>query len=93
VTTTRRSPLLPHVPTLAEAGAEGFDFPIWYGLWAPAETPAPVVAELAAAVARSLRSPELASRLEEHGAQILLLTQTEFADMVSREVARAVRLA
>jgi tripartite-type tricarboxylate transporter receptor subunit TctC len=51
------------------------------------------VVELAAAVARSLRSPELASRLEEHGAQILLLTQTEFADMVTREVGRAVRLA
>jgi tripartite-type tricarboxylate transporter receptor subunit TctC len=93
VTTARRSLLLPHVPTLAEAGAEGFDFPIWYGLWAPAETPAPVVVELAAAVARSLLSPELASRLEEHGAQILLLAQTEFADMVTREVARAVRLA
>ena len=93
VTAARRSPLLPDVPTLAEAGAEGFDFPIWYGLWAPAETPASVIAELAAAVSEALRSPELASRLEEHGAEILRLTQTEFADFVTSEVARARRFA
>jgi tripartite-type tricarboxylate transporter receptor subunit TctC len=93
VTANRRSPLLPDVPTLAEVGAEGFDFPIWYGLWAPAETPAPVVAELAAAVSEALRSPELASHFEKHGAEILRLTQTEFADFVTSEVARARRFA
>ena len=93
VTATRRSPLLPDVPTLAEVGAEGFDFPIWYGLWAPAETPAPVIAELAAAVSEALRSPELASRFEKHGAEILRLTQTEFADFVTGEVERARRFA
>jgi tripartite-type tricarboxylate transporter receptor subunit TctC len=93
VTAARRSPLLPDVPTLSEVGAEGFDFPIWYGLWAPAETPAPVVAELAAAVSEALRSPELALRFEEHGAEILRLTQTEFGDFVTCEVARAGRFA
>ena len=93
VTAGRRSPLLPGVPTLAEAGAEGFDFPIWYGLWAPDETPAALVAEHAAAVSKALRSPELASRFEEHGADILRLTQTEFADFVTSEVARARRFA
>ena len=36
VTTARRSTLLPEVPTIAEAGVAGFDFPIWYGVWAPA---------------------------------------------------------
>jgi tripartite-type tricarboxylate transporter receptor subunit TctC len=67
--------------------------PIWYGLWAPAETPAPVIAELAAAVSEALRSPQLASLFEEHGAEILRLSQTEFADFVTSEVARARRLA
>ena len=43
VTTARRSALLPEVPTIAEAGVAGFDFPIWYGIWAPAGTPAAVV--------------------------------------------------
>ena len=93
VTAAQRSPLLPRVPTLAEAGAEGFDFPIWYGLWATADTSAPLVAELAGAVSESLGSPELASRLEEHGAEILRLTQSEFAEFVRSEVERARRLA
>jgi tripartite-type tricarboxylate transporter receptor subunit TctC len=93
VTAARRSPLLPRAPTLAEAGAEGFDFPIWYGLWAPVATPAPVVEELSAAVTRSLQSPELASRLKEHGAEILRLTRTEFEELVRSEAARARRLA
>ncbi len=92
VTATRRSPLMPDVPTLAEAGVEGFDFPIWYGLWAPAGVPEPVAAELAGAVSEALRSPELASRFEEHGAEILRLTRKDFADFVTREVARAARL-
>ena len=46
VSTSRRSRLLPTVPTLAEAGANAFDFPIWYGLWAPVGTPARTVGEL-----------------------------------------------
>jgi len=40
VSTARRSRLLPDVPPLTEAGVAGFDFPIWYGIWAPAQTPA-----------------------------------------------------
>jgi len=39
VTTKSRSTLLPDVPTIAESGAAGFDFAIWYGIWAPARTP------------------------------------------------------
>jgi len=46
VSTARRSSLLPEVPTIAEAGVAGFDFPIWYGLWAPAGTPAGVIDNL-----------------------------------------------
>lgn len=41
VTTAKRSTLLPDVPTIAEAGLAGFEFPIWYGIWVPAGTPAP----------------------------------------------------
>jgi tripartite-type tricarboxylate transporter receptor subunit TctC len=92
VTAARRSPLMPEVPTLAEAGADGFDFPIWYGLWAPARTPAPIVAEVAGAVSESLSSPDVVSQLEEHGVEVLRLTQTDFAEFVTSEVARAARL-
>ena len=92
VTAARRSPLLPDVPTLAEAGAGGFDFPFWYGLWAPAGTPARIVTEVAEAVSESLSSPDLAEQLAEHGAEVLRLDQTEFAAFVASEVARAFRL-
>jgi len=47
VTTKSRSPLLPEVVTIAEAGVPGFDYPIWYGVWVPAGTPAAVVDKLA----------------------------------------------
>src|SRR6476620_4408975 len=86
VTAARRSPLLPEVPTLAEAGADGFDFPIWYGLWAPARTPLSIVKEVAEAVSEWLSSPDVVSQLAEHGADGLRLTQTDFAAFVASEV-------
>jgi tripartite-type tricarboxylate transporter receptor subunit TctC len=92
VTAARRSPLMPGVPTLAEAGADRFDFPIWYGLWAPAGTPEPIVTGVAEAVSESLSSSAVASQLAEHGAKALRLTQTDFAEFVASEVARAARL-
>lgn len=66
VSTARRSRLLPEVPTLAEAGATGFDFPIWYGIWAPAGTPAGVVHKLSEDIARALTEPDLRDWLVEH---------------------------
>jgi tripartite-type tricarboxylate transporter receptor subunit TctC len=54
VTTKKRSSLLPDVPTIAEAGVAGFDYPIWYGVWVPAGTPAGVVEKLANDIARVL---------------------------------------
>ncbi len=58
VSAAQRSPLLPELPTLAEAGAVGFDFAIWYGVWGPAATPPSRVAQLAAAIAEALRASQ-----------------------------------
>src|SRR5437763_126561 len=58
VTTKKRSSLLPEVPTIAEAGVSGFDWPIWYGVWVPAGTPAGVVDKLAQDIARTLATPD-----------------------------------
>ena len=66
VSSARRSSLLPEVPTIAEAGVAGFDYPIWYGVWAPAGTPAVVVKKLAKDIARAM--PEMRDWLAEHGA-------------------------
>ncbi len=93
VTTKKRSSLLPDVPTIAEAGVSGFDYPIWYGLWVPAGTPAAVVDKLAKDIAQVLAAPELRAWLEEHGANRMSMTQPEFARFVVSESENASRIA
>jgi tripartite-type tricarboxylate transporter receptor subunit TctC len=85
VSTARRSRLLPDVPTLAEAGATGFDFPIWYGLWAPARTPAEVVSNLSKSVALVLAEPALRDRLAGHDADPMTMAQMDFHRFVLSE--------
>lgn len=67
VTSAVRASSLPEVPTIAEAGLSGYDASSWYGLLAPAHTPAPIVATLQAAVAKATRNPELRQRLLSEG--------------------------
>jgi tripartite-type tricarboxylate transporter receptor subunit TctC len=89
VSSAQRSQLLPDVPTLQEVGAVDFDFPIWYGIWAPSATPAPRVKELNDGIGAALGAPELRSLLREHGAQPMQMTRREFADFVISERDRA----
>lgn len=85
VTTKKRSSLLPEVPTIAEAGVPSFDFPIWYGVWVPAGTPAGVVEKLANDIGRVLAAPDLRDQLAKHGADPMSMTQPEFARFVQSE--------
>jgi tripartite-type tricarboxylate transporter receptor subunit TctC len=90
VSSLRRSSLLPEVPTIAEAGVAGFDYPIWYGVWAPAGTPAVVVNKLADDIARAM--PEMRDWLAEHGADRMSMTQAGFARFVLGESESAARI-
>jgi tripartite-type tricarboxylate transporter receptor subunit TctC len=92
VTTVRRSTLLPQVPTIAEAGVAGFDFPIWYGIWAPAGTPGGVVDKISKDIARVLAGRDLRDWIATHGAEPMSMTQQEFARFVQSESESAVRL-
>jgi len=85
VTTARRSILLPQVPTFAEAGVAGFDFPIWYGIWVPSATPPGVVDKLSRNVGRVLAGPNLRDWITKHGGEPMIMTQPEFARFVLRE--------
>jgi tripartite-type tricarboxylate transporter receptor subunit TctC len=85
VSSARRSPLLPDVPTIAEAGVPGFDYSIWYGIWAPAGTPAKVVDKVARDIAQVLSAPDLRQWLAEHGAEPMSMTPRAFADFVASE--------
>jgi tripartite-type tricarboxylate transporter receptor subunit TctC len=92
VSTIKRAGLIPDVPTIAETGILGFDFPIWYGVWAPAGTPPDVVAKLSADITRALGSAELRGWMDDHGANPMAMTQPEFIRFVEREGERAKRL-
>jgi tripartite-type tricarboxylate transporter receptor subunit TctC len=92
VTTKKRSSLLPEVPTIAEAGVPGFDFPIWYGVWVRAGTPAAVVEKLAKDIARVLAVPDLRDQLAKHGFDPMSMTQPEFVRFVQSESESATRI-
>jgi tripartite-type tricarboxylate transporter receptor subunit TctC len=83
VTTARRSTLLPQVPTIAEAGAAGFDFPIG--------TPAGVVDKLSKDIWRVLAGPDLRDSVTKHGGEPMSMTQPEFARFVQAESESAAR--
>ncbi|HYC47310.1 MAG TPA: tripartite tricarboxylate transporter substrate binding protein [Burkholderiales bacterium] len=68
VTTAQRSPALPNVPTVAEAGVPGFEFDTWYGIFAPGGTPRAVRERVAADVARAIGSADVKEKLAFRGA-------------------------
>jgi tripartite-type tricarboxylate transporter receptor subunit TctC len=84
----KRSNLMPEVPTMKEAGVEGVEVTIWYGVLAPAATPREIVDTLAAAVIKAARSPDIRSRLLEQGAEPIGNTPEEFARQLREETAR-----
>jgi tripartite-type tricarboxylate transporter receptor subunit TctC len=78
----KRSPLLPQVPTVAEAGVPGYEFTNWFGLVVPAQTPKPVIQKLHADVSKVLQSPELRGELEKMGADVINNTPEQFGEQI-----------
>jgi tripartite-type tricarboxylate transporter receptor subunit TctC len=88
VTTSRRSPALPDVPTVAEAGVPGYEATSWFGLLAPAGTPADVVARLNGAIVKALADPEVQKKLAEQGAETHGEKPEQFAAFIQSETAK-----
>jgi tripartite-type tricarboxylate transporter receptor subunit TctC len=88
VTTAQRSPALPDVPTIAEAGVSGYEATSWFGLLAPAKTPAPVVAKLNASILKALADPDVKKKLLEQGAEPAGETPTQFAAFIASETVK-----
>lgn len=84
----RRSDLLPDVPTMKEAGVEGVEVVVWYGVLAPAGTPREIVSVLANAIARTARSPDVKQRLVDQGSEPVGNTPEEFGVLLRNEVAK-----
>jgi tripartite-type tricarboxylate transporter receptor subunit TctC len=88
VTTPKRSPLLPNVPTVAESGFPDYDVRPWYAVLAPAGTPANVVAKLNAAIAAALKAPEVEAKLRNLGLEPEPSTPEELASFLQADTAR-----
>jgi len=89
----KRIEALPAVPPVAEAGVPGYEAMQWYGLAAPAGTPAPVIARLNAEAVKALQSDEMKEKLALDGAQPVGSTPAEFAALIRSELAKWTRVA
>ena len=88
VTTTKRWPLAPDIPTLAEEAIPGFEVTAWDGLWAPAGTPKEIIATLNAAARKALTDPQLVDALLKSGAEPVPSTPEELGTFVASELPR-----
>jgi tripartite-type tricarboxylate transporter receptor subunit TctC len=86
VSTARRTSALPDVPTVAESGAPGFEFTLWFGIWGPAGMPAALVDKINKDVNRALADPGVREQLAKLGNDTMIMTPTEFSQFVRREV-------
>lgn len=84
----KRSAQLPEVPTMAEAGVKGVDVVVWYGLLAPAATPAAIVNTLAGAISKATKDADTRQRLLDQGADPIGSSPDEFAKLLKLEVTR-----
>jgi len=88
VTSTHRSPLLPDVPTMAQAGVPGMDVAAWYGVLAPAGTPAPIVAKLNAVIVHAVSGEPLKSQLVNLGSDPVTYTPAGFHQYLAADTQR-----
>jgi tripartite-type tricarboxylate transporter receptor subunit TctC len=88
VTSAKRSPSFPEIPTAIESGLPGFEITSWYGLWVPAGTPPAIVLKLQAAVVKVFEDPQMRETWFKLGAEPGGSTPEEFRDLVSRDVAK-----
>lgn len=81
----KRSPLLPDVPTVAESGVAGYEFTNWFGLVAPAKTPADVISKINQDVIRVLAQPDLHTQLEKMGATVIANSSSQFEQQIQSD--------
>ena len=85
IASAQRASTLPDLPTSAEAGLPGYDYSIWFGLSAPAKTPASIVAFLNARLAEALRTPAVLERMTALNAEVSSTSPAEFESFISAE--------
>jgi tripartite-type tricarboxylate transporter receptor subunit TctC len=86
VTTEKRSPSMPELPTIAETGVKGYEAGSWYGLSAPAGTPKPIIDRLHAETLKVMALPDIKERLFKAGFEVVTSTPEEFAAFTKSEI-------
>jgi tripartite-type tricarboxylate transporter receptor subunit TctC len=92
VSAAKRAPSLPDVPTLSEAGLPGFEIMSWFGLLAPAGTPAPIVARLNAETVKALARPDVQATLAAQGLEVAPGSPEQFGAYIKSEIAKFTRI-
>ena len=88
VTTTKRSHVLPQVPTVQESGVPGYDNSLWYGIFAPAGTPPAIVQRLNAEIVKAMTQPKSKEAIEGYGYEIVGSTPEHMDALLKSEVVR-----
>ena len=88
VTSARRSPLLPNVPTMAEAGVTGYEFTGWHGIAVRAGTPAPVIDKLNSTLNAIFKEPEFQKKWEALGPPVVAGSAAQFGELIKKETVR-----
>ena len=88
VSTQARSSVMPNIPTLAEAGVPGYDATAWFGVLAPAGTPPAIIEQLATAIQKSVKTPEVTETMLKAGAEPVGSTPAQFDAFYKAEVAK-----
>jgi tripartite-type tricarboxylate transporter receptor subunit TctC len=86
VTTTKRSAVMPELPTIAEAALPGYDASVWFGVFAPAGTPRPVVERLHGEILKALQTQDLKSRMVAMGTDVSGMGPDDFSAYVRKEI-------
>jgi len=92
VSTVKRSPALPNVPTTTELGLPGSDYTFWNGMLAPAKTSRSIIEQLHAEVQKALALPAVQTKLAEQGVEPMPLTPQEFDAMIAKEIVSNIKL-
>ena len=88
VTSAKRTPLMPEVPTIAESGLPRYEYASWYGMWAPAGTPQPIIVKLNDEVRKALLLPDVRERMASQGAEPAWKPVDEYDAFVKAEIAK-----
>ena len=93
VTSKTRNAAVPEIPSMAEQGYPNFEIGLWFGVWAPAGTPAAVVKKINTDINQSMQDPEVKTAYETKGIKATPMSPTEFSKFVREEMAKYIKIA